>query len=334
MLGITWETSDAEPKYVIYTGMVGKRNAALVAGVSLISLVAIGCGPKATVTRATKMANLQSFGTVLVRVGSNPNQPTTNTQVAALEYLTADRLRRTCKFQNVALYSQQPQDKVDLIMDLNIQQLFRGADPAQGGLIKFHSDQQATADVAIMLSDGINDELLGSAQIRGKSSAVMASSPESQAITAVADRLAQMMKKSGCALERVARAPEPKEPPPANPPVNPDNPVDPNNPDNPPQPTGPTQETIDQAEARNNEGKGLFRQANAAGAGAKFQLAIDLIPDPRYYFNLCLAREAQGEFDSAIAACHAVSDKGGTDRLKSKAGERISIIESKAAKGG
>jgi len=318
--------------YDIDEEMVG-RSAAVWSGMLALGL-ALGCGPKATLTQATPIASLETYGSVLIRVGFNQGVPGTQNQVAALEYMTADRLRRACRFNQVLLASQQPQARTDLIMDMNIQQLFFGADPNQGGLIKFHNSSQATADVAVILSDGINDELVGSAQIRGRSAAVTTASPEAQAITVVADKVAEIMKTSGCHLDRVARAPEP-----------------------PPQTTttavgqtgtgeqtgegsgseggeekGQRQETIDQAEALNDEGKTLFRQANAAGASAKFQAAIDLIADPRYYFNLCLAREAEGKFDAALTACQQIKSMGGDERLVAKATERVEIIKSKRGK--
>jgi len=293
----------------------------------------LGCGPKATLTQATPIASLETYGSVLVRVGYNPGVPGTQNQVSALEYMTADRLRRACRFKQVVLASQQPQARTDLIMDMNIQQVFFGADPNQGGLIKFHNSSQATADVAVILSDGINDDLVGSAQIRGRSAAVTTASPEAQAITVVADKVAEIMKTSGCQLDRVARAPEPPPKPTATTGQTGGGTGDGSGTgEGTGEETGQRQETIDQAEALNDEGKGLFRQANAAAAAAKFQAAIDLIADPRYYFNLCLAREAEGKLDAAKTACEQIKTMGADERLIAKATERIEIIKSKRGK--
>ena len=314
--------------------MAGKRTAAWSSVLALGVVLGLGCGPKATLTQATPMASLETYGTVLVRVGYNPNDPATQNQVSALEFITADRLRRKCRFTQVVLASQQPQTRADLIMDLNIQRLFFGADPSQGGLIKFHSSSQATADVALVLSDGINDELVGSAQIRGRSSAVTASSPEAQAVTVVADKVAEVMKTSGCHLERVARAPEPAEPKTGGPAATGgDGGLGESGTGDPGTETpGPDQEKLQQAEALNNEGKGLFRQANAAGATGKFEAAVQLVEDPRYYFNLCLAREAEGKLDAALAACQKVKSIAKTERLIEKADQRLEIIRGKSGK--
>ncbi|MBT8495625.1 MAG: hypothetical protein KJO07_21435, partial [Deltaproteobacteria bacterium] len=73
------------------------------------------------------------------------------------------------------------------------------------------------------------------------------------------------------------------------------------------------------------------RQANASGAAAKFQAAIALVPDARFYFNLCLAREAEGKFPAAGKACRQVkSATGSSERLREKAAQRLDIIAKKS----
>src|SRR6266545_2540653 len=152
----------------------------------------------------------------------------------------------------------------DVILDLTITRAFRGG----SGLIK--NQNQATVDVKMVLTDGRDDELVGSADIRGKSAGILLNStpPEEQAITAVADSIAEMLDDSGCTEDRVARAP------PSGEEV---------------KPAGSasaqlvSEERTDpaaRAEAENDEGKRLFRSDDVAGAKEHFEEAIRLHREP------------------------------------------------------
>lgn len=270
------------------------------------------CTPSATVQRTTPVANLQVYRKVLVR-GSAGQMA--RWEGGDLANRTARFLQGQCQFDAVFVDGNgAPDSKYDLIVDLNVLSSTRGG----GGLIK--NPNLAVVEVAMILSDGIDDELLGSASIRGQSSAVVVNnaSPESQALEAVAQQVGKLLVKSGCGGPRIARAepppPEEKEPPkPAKPEV--------------------TDEQIAEAERYNDEGKKEFRSAQVEKARASFERAIGLNPDPRYMMNLCLAHEALKHYEEAITHCQKVIAAKPEPRLRQKAEQRIQLIEDKKANG-
>ena len=261
------------------------------------------CAPSASVKRTTPVANLQSYQNVLVRVGSSPGLERYS---SVLEFATTDSMGQRCAFSRIVNPTQLGQTRPDLLVDLNIRRTERGGD----GFIK--NPNLATVNVTMVLSDGIDESLLGSAEIVGKSSAVgiAGADPENQALIAVAKRVTAILSKSGCEGARVA---------------------DPVQPVQPTQPAGVTAEQVAQAEAANNEGKRLFRAAEIPSAKEQFLQAIQIVPDPKYQFNLCLAHEALNEYDAATAACQNVINGGTDQRLSEKAQQRLSIIADKRA---
>ncbi len=264
------------------------------------------CAPTASVKRTTPVANLQSYQNVLVRVGSSQGL---ERYTSVLEFATTDTIGQRCAFSRIVNPTQVGQTRPDLLVDLNIRRTQRGG----GGFIK--NPNLATVNVTMVLSDGIDESLLGSAEIEGKSSAVAmdGSDPENQALIAVAKRVTAILSKSGCEGPRIARA---------QPPVQPVAPS---------QPAGVTPEQIAQAEAANDEGKRLFRAAEIASAKEQFLQAIRIAPNPKYHFNLCLAHEALNEYDLAAAACQHVINHGTEPRLSEKAQQRLTIIADKRA---
>lgn len=267
------------------------------------ALFALSCRPSATVRRTTPVANLQSYRSVLLRVDGSPQA---RRYADVLEFHATDWMRRACAFTEIGTSRQPPVGEPDLIVDLNLQRAFRGGD----GLIQ--NPNLAVVDVTAVLSDGIDDELLGSADIRGKSSAVAVAgvNPEEQAIAAVSEQIAEILVNSGCSGERVARA-EPPEPAPTDA-GDAGSAVDP--------------EVLARAEAENEAGKQLFRAADIAGAKARFEAALALHRDPRYLFNLCLAQEALKDYAAATATCQEVIDLQPEPRLVEKAQMRLDII--------
>jgi tetratricopeptide (TPR) repeat protein len=295
------------------------RSSRILSGGSVlcIALACVSCGPKATVTRTTPVANLQTYRSALIRVAAGSEG---QGQIADLERIAADKLRTSCQFDQV-LVGQAGSAPPDLILDLNIQRSFRGGD----GLVQ--NPNLAIVDVTMVLSDGINDDLIGSAEMRGQSSAVLVGGalPESEAVEAVAKKIAEVMSKSGCTGPRVARAPE-------DPGPGPDQPV--GNPDGgagtaPP----PDEAKMADAEKLNDEGKELFRSADISQAKSKFEQAIALFPDARFLFNLCLAQETLKEWDAAVGTCQKVLDSNPPPRLAEKAQERLTIIADKRSGG-
>ncbi len=266
------------------------------------------CGPSSSVMSTTPVANLRSYQTALIRVSSAPEL---SQYTPVLEFATSDRLQNSCGFTRVVSPTQVGQLQPDLIVDLNIRSTARGG----GGFIK--NPNLATVNVTMVLSDGIDESLLGSADITGKSSAVAmnGNDPENEALIAVAKRVNAILGKSGCQGARIARAEAPPEVVQA--------------PVAPPGAPELTEEQRAQAEAANNEGKRLFRAAEISAAKAQFEQAISVASDPRYYFNLCLAHEALSDYDSAVQACNSVLSANPQGRLADKATQRLEIIAEK-----
>jgi hypothetical protein len=267
----------------------------------LLALSAAACHPSAQVRQTTPIANLQSYRVVMLRIGAAEGQE----HVSTLAAFAVDKLRQRCRFEHIVLATQTPNAQADLLVDLNILRTARGG----GGLVQ--NPNLATVDVSLVLSDGINDELLGSAEIRGQSSAVAMSgvSPEAQAVDAVAKEISEILFRSGCDGPRVARAPDEPDPEPE------------------PDP-GISEEDREQAEAANEDGKQAFRTGNISGARGHFERAISLNPrDPRYLFNLCLAQESLREWQGAMSSCRSVLEMNPGEALAEKAALRIEIIE-------
>lgn len=84
----------------------------------------------------------------------------------------------------------------------------------------------------------------------------------------------------------------------------------------------PTKEEV-LAQARkanelNAEGRDLLRDGKYEAAVAKFEHALELLEDPRFYFNLCVAYEGSGDKIQAIAACREVRKNKPSKRLLDK----------------
>ena len=103
------------------------------------------------------------------------------------------------------------------------------------------------------------------------------------------------------------------------------------------QPTGdnnriPANNRDVQAQARkanelNAEGRDLLRDGKYEAAVANFEHAIELLEDPRFYFNLCVAHDGAGDKVQAIAACRAVKKNQPSDRLLKKTNQMLKTIE-------
>lgn len=270
------------------------------------ALVASGCAPSAMVRKASPVADLTVYRKVLVRGKSGQAA----WQGEELANRTAAQLQAMCGFDAVFTGGANAAGGGnDLVVDLNILASNRGGD----GILK--NPNLAVVEVAMVLSDGINDELLGSAQIRGQSSAVVinSASPEQQALHVVSQEIGKILVKSGCTGPRIARAdptPEETAPPKAEKPE-------------------VTEEQITEAEEANNRGKELFRAAQVSEARDAFARAIELNPDPRYIMNLCLAHEALKDWDTAIQTCEDVIAARPDERLQKKAEQRIILISDK-----
>ncbi|HSD90737.1 MAG TPA: hypothetical protein VLB44_24600, partial [Kofleriaceae bacterium] len=216
------------------------------------------------------------------------------------------------------------QQPADVVLDLNITRTGRGG----GGLIS--NENTAVLDALLVLTDGQDGQLLGTATIHGKSSGMLINNqpPENEAIDVVGKTVADVLFKSGCGGPRVARAPTP------------------------PVGTGsgatmvglgsgagsgtgggsgtsapPDDAKRGQAEQLNEQGKEKLYGADIPGALALFQQANALVPDPRYQFNVCIALGAQEQWDNAIAACQQARGMNPDAKLAAKIDHRIDLLQ-------
>ncbi len=246
------------------------------------------------------IANLQSYRTVAVRVHSTAFA--SQGRAMQLEAAMLDNLRRKCGFERVDA-GQKP---ADILLDLNITQAGRGS----SGWIS--SDTTATLDALLVLTDGSDGELLGTARVHGSSSGVIMNGapPDGEAIGAVAKSIADLLGKSGCAGARVARAvPVPK--------------TDEPKPDGP---KPPDESKRPEADALNDQGKEKLYANDTPGALALFQQANTLLPDARYEFNVCLTLGVQERWDDAIASCQRAKAMNPQAALATRIDHRLELL--------
>ena len=236
------------------------------------------------------VANLQSYRSIGVRVHSNAFAA--QGQTMRMEAAVLDRLRKKCQFDQVF---RADQGRADILIDLNIAATARGGDTGW-------SSSTASVDTLLVLTDGQDGELLGTARIRGKSSGMIINNapPENEAIDIVAKTVADLLAKSGCTGPRVAKQMPVVDPGPG-PGTGSGSGVDPG----PGSGSGsvPDESKRAEADALNDKGKERLYADDVPGALALFQQANRLLPDPRYGFNVCLALGTQEQWDAALAAC-------------------------------
>jgi hypothetical protein len=258
-------------------------------------LSAAACRASATVERTMPVANLQTFHTIAVRVRNSTfaSQGTT----IALERQVLERLGRACQFDHVERASGQP---ADILLDLTIVASGRGG----GGFIT--NNNIATVDTQLVLTDTHDNQLLGTAKIRGKSGGVLVNNniPEFDAVDKVAEATANLLAKSGCAGPRIARV----EPPPP-PDTGSDAGSDSGTPDTGTPDTGtgtdapPPNAHLAEAEAINDQGKEKLYAGDLQGALALFQRANSTAPDARFAFNVCIVQIQLEQWAAANASC-------------------------------
>ncbi len=218
------------------------------------------------------IANLNTYKTVAVRVHSTAFA--SQGRAMQLESSMLDNLSKKCGFQVMARGA----TAADVMVDLNITNAGRGG----GGWIS--NDSTATLDALLVLTDGTNGELLGTARIHGSSSGMIVNGapPEGEAIGVVAKSVVDLLGKSGCSGPRVAKAVPVVEPP---------------------KPDAPDESHRADADALNDQGKEKLYANDAPGALALFQQASAMLPDARYEFNVCLTLGVQERWDDAIVSC-------------------------------
>ncbi|MEO8549551.1 MAG: hypothetical protein ABI678_06245 [Kofleriaceae bacterium] len=261
-------------------------------------LVAGACHPSATVENTMPIANLQTYRSIALRVHSTAFAA--QGQAMQLESAVLQQMQKRCSFAQVA--SGQAKS-ADIVLDLNIVNTGRGG----GGFIS--NGSTARLDTLLVISNGQDGELLGTARVHGESSGMIINnaSPELEAIDIVAKTVTDVFAKSGCFGPRIAKA----EPPPA-PPPNPATPVD--------------ESHRDEAEKLNEDGKQKVFVADLNGALAAFQQADALLPDPKYEYNLCSTLGLLERWDEATATCQKALAKNPPPALKTKLDQKVELL--------
>jgi tetratricopeptide (TPR) repeat protein len=270
-------------------------------------LALCGCastGTSRTVQRAT--TPLGHFSPVMLRV--TPLVPAAQ-EAVELEAVVAARLRSTCGWQEVFTASSTPEAPAALLVDARIALLERvdSSDRAMLGAMA----GQARMVVAVDFIDLKTQQRIGAAEVEGTSSggSTLAGGTD-EAMERVVEKMVEVMRQEGCTTrtktQTAGGGTVGAEPPPAA-----------------------TLTPAVQAEALNQEGKDLYKAKDFKGAVTKFEAAIAIAPEARYYFNVCAAHDQLGSLDAALAACGEVLNKSPTDELKTKAEKRIEAIRAK-----
>lgn len=273
------------------------------------------CRASATVERTMPVANLQSFRSIAVRV-RNQTFASEGTKIA-LQNSVVDRLRRACQFDQIELANGQPSD---ILLDLNIIATGRGG----GGFIQ--NNNVATVDTLLVLADGQDNQLLGTAKIRGKSGGVLVNNsvPEFEAVDKIAESVADLLAKSGCTGPRIAKV-EPPPPPPPPDQGQGSGSADPGEGQPPPPP--PAGDRLAEAEAINEQGKEKLYAADLAGALALFQKAQATQPDARFAFNVCIVQIQLEQWQPALASCQQAKTLDPPAALAEKIDNRIAQLQ-------
>lgn len=279
--------------------------------VALAFVLLIACRPSASVERTMPVASLQSYRTVSLRVRSS----TFASQGTAMmmESAVLGKLRERCGFEAVAA----PGQPADVVLDLNI------TNKSRGGTGWIRNENQVAIDTLLVLSDGQDGELLGTAKIRGKSSgAVINNAPqENEAIEVIANSIAELLAASGCSGPRIARAPDP-------PPAAPDQgSAGDGTTDGSAAPPTVDESRRAEAESLNEKGKEALFGADSAAALALFQQAFATVPDPKYQFNICIALGALERWDDAIASCTQARSMNPPAKLAAKIDQRLEALQ-------
>lgn len=258
------------------------------------------------------IASLQSYGTVGLRVRSTVFGA--EGLAMFMENAVTNEVRQKCGFS--AVVGSQGGPPADVILDLTITKNARGGD----GWIR--NENQVVMDTLLVLSDGHDGDLLGTATIHGKSSGTVVNNApqENEAIDVIAKTVASVLAKSGCAGPRVARV----ETPPPNPQQGSGSQGTGSGSDGtPPGPGAPDESRRADAEKLNDQGKEHLFKADTAGALGLFQQANSALPDPKYQFNVCLALGAMERWDDATAACKQAKAMNPPAKLAAKIDQRL-----------
>ena len=80
----------------------------------------------------------------------------------------------------------------------------------------------------------------------------------------------------------------------------------------------------------NEQGRAAITAGDFDRAASKFREAVARVPEPKYFFNLCIALFQRGSYDEALTACNAVAPSGAIEPLLGKADDMIARIRYEA----
>ena len=93
-----------------------------------------------------------------------------------------------------------------------------------------------------------------------------------------------------------------------------------------PSPSSPAGGQAAIAAKLNDEGSKLFLNMAFANASMKFREAVARVPEPRYFYNLCLSLFQEGKFSEALVACRAGENTNPDARLRQKLEKATDMI--------
>ena len=259
------------------------------------------------------IADMQPYRSVALRVHSTAFAA--QGQAMQLESAVVTKLQARCSFERVLSGNQATGAKADVVLDLNVV----GAGRGSSGIIS--NSSTARLDTLLVISDGQDGEILGTARIHGESSGMIINngSPELEAIDVVAKTVADMFAKSGCSGPRIARA-EPQPLPTTTPTAG--------------SGAGSAEEAapVDEshraeAEKLDEDGKQKVFVADLQGALAAFEQAEALIPDARYEYNICSTLGLLEKWDEAIAMCNRALARDLKPSLAEKLKHKIELLQ-------
>jgi hypothetical protein len=81
------------------------------------------------------------------------------------------------------------------------------------------------------------------------------------------------------------------------------------------------------AEKLNGEGKDLMYSTQYTAASKKFRAALALVPEPKYFFNLCVSLTNEGRIKQALDSCESVlTMSNASSAMKEKTNKMVALI--------
>jgi len=77
----------------------------------------------------------------------------------------------------------------------------------------------------------------------------------------------------------------------------------------------------------NDDGIALMKKNKHGEASSKFREAVARVPEPRYFYNLCVSLFMEGKFSEGLVSCDAVEKNSPTDALRAKAEKMMTRIK-------